>query len=143
MKVKRKGISFLIALILVFSAVPMSVSATESSNGLIEIMPFWSNITSITPNLSISSGTATCSATVIANTGTTNISGTFQLQRKNADGTWTTVKTWNSTSTTRTLTWSGTNAVTSGLTYRLRCQVTVVRNGSSETATVYSAERKA
>jgi hypothetical protein len=93
--------------------------------------------------LTISGSTATCSSTVIAPSGTTSIRGTFQLQRRNTNGTWTTVRTWNSSSNNSILTWSGTNAVTSGNTYRLRVVATVVRNGVTESATVFSAERRA
>jgi hypothetical protein len=110
---------------------------------IIGIMPAWANINRISPELTISNGTASCSATVIGQPGTTSIRGTFQLQRRNTNGTWTVVRTWNSSANSSFLTWSGTNAVTAGNTYRLRCEVTVVRNGVSETAVVFSAERKA
>jgi hypothetical protein len=53
------------------------------------------------------------------------------------------VRTWNGSSSNSILTVSGTNAVTSGNTYRLRVEATVVRNGVTETATLFSAERRA
>jgi hypothetical protein len=93
--------------------------------------------------LTISNGTATCSSLIIGAAGTTNIRGTYQLQIRNANGTWTTVRTWENSSSNSVLTWSGTNAVTAGSTYRLRVEARVTRNGTTETAVVFSPERKA
>jgi hypothetical protein len=65
------------------------------------------------------------------------------LQRRNANGTWTTERTWSNSSANSVLTWSGTNAVVAGNTYRLRVEARVTRNGTTETVQVFSPERRA
>jgi len=143
MRFKRKGLCLLLALVLAFSAVPLQATAAQPTNSPIGIMPAWANISSISPGVTISNGTASCSSTIIAASGTTSIQGTYQLQRRNANGTWTTERTWSNSTTNSFLTWSGTNAVVAGNTYRLRVEARVTRNGSTETAVVFSAERRA
>jgi hypothetical protein len=142
LRVKRKGFCVLLVLVLAFTAVPLQAVTAQSASNPIEIMPFWSNINSIVPSMTISSGTATCTVQVLGFSGTTNISVATTLQRRNTNGTWTNVRTWNSSTANSFLTWSGTNAATAGNTYRLRIVATVTRNGTTETATVFSAERR-
>jgi hypothetical protein len=74
--------------------------------------------------------------------GTTRITATVYLQRKPVNGTYTTIKTWSGLSSNNLIfSFSDTHPVTSGFTYRLRLDATVTRNGTSESITVYSAER--
>jgi len=144
LKVKKRGFCVLLVLILAFTAVPLQAISASSTRTPIEIMPFWDNVNSITPSLSISNGIATCSVTVIGRPGTTKITAVVYLQQKNSNGSFTTIKTWSGISANSSvLTWSATHPVTVGQTYRLRVDTTVTLNGKNETVTVYSAERKA
>jgi hypothetical protein len=137
MRVKKRGLSILFVLLFLMSAVPMAYAAP------IGIMPAWANVNSISLSLQFSSNTASCTGSVIGNPGTTKITATFYLERKNANGTFTVVKEWpNQTSNSSILTFSGTHPVISGVTYRLRCDAVVTRNGINEPVSVTSGEKK-
>lgn len=142
LKIIQKGVCGLFVFLLLFTAVPLQTLA--SNTGTIAIMPLWANTSDISLSLSFSSGTAMCSGLIIGKPGTTKINATFYLQIKNMNGTFSTVKTWSGlTSNNVFLTFSGTNSVTSGQTYRLRCDAIITRNGSTETVSVFSGERRA
>lgn len=98
----------------------------------------WTNTTSVDVNLSITAGSGVCSARVIGKAGTTSISATVKLKRKNSNGTYTTVKTWNNLENSGTrLLFDEVYYVTTGHTYRLTITATVYRNGTGETVTGY------
>jgi len=148
---KRGGVCFLLVFVLAVMALPITayassvqISVPVSSSSPIEITPFWNNTNSITLSTTISSGTATCTATIIGKPNATKITASFCLESKNSNGTWSGAKTWdNVSSNSSVLTWSGKQSVTSGVTYRLKCDAVVTMNGIPESVTVYSAERKA
>ena len=100
----------------------------------------WANIDRYAIELSIPSGVATCFVQVIGRPGTTRISATLMLQRRNPNGTWNIIRTWSNQVNSSIMTLSGTEPVAAG-TYRLRCSITVTRNGVNETVMIYSAER--
>jgi hypothetical protein len=139
MRTHRKVLSVLLSAILLFSAVPL----TALASGPIGITPFWTNVSDATASLSISSGTATCTARVTGHPGTTRITATVILQRRPANGgAFTNVRTWSGLSSNSLIfTFSDTNAAPSGFTYRLRLDATVTRNGVNESITVFSSER--
>lgn len=98
----------------------------------------WTNTDSIKVNLSFDGGKAMCGACVIGKTNTTEIIGNVTLDRKNSDGTSTTVKKWNDLKTTGDmLIFNETYYVTTGYTYRLTITSTVYRNGNGETVSDY------
>ena len=99
---------------------------------VIPIQPFWTNVSEVRPTLSFSGTTANCSAFVQGFSGTTKIAATVTLARKNGNS-WTTVKTWTQTANSTVLTWSGTQSITTGNTYRLTITANVTRNGTTET----------
>lgn len=137
MRIQKRGLGILVAVLLMFSVVPITAQAAAP----VGIMPLWTNTFSASASLQISSGTASCSGSVIGFSGTTRITATFTLERKNTNGTFSAVKTWSGlSSNSATLTFSGTHTVSSG-TYRLKGTAVVTRNGTSETVTAESAER--
>ena len=83
----KKAICILITLIL-------CISAGVVSNAKEPILQ-WTHVESMDIWLSIPSGKALCSADVSGQPGTTKITGTAVLSRKNANNTFTTVKTWS------------------------------------------------
>jgi len=104
------------------------------------IMPLWMNINRAVASLTITSGTATCTANVTGLSGTTKITGTIYLQRRLPNSsTFDTIKTWPGiVSNSSVFTFSDTHSISSGYVYRVRLDATVTRNGVDETITVYS-----
>jgi hypothetical protein len=94
----------------------------------------WSNTSDITIDLSISNGCAVLSAYVAGYSGTTKITATAVLERKNSNGTYTEIEKWtNISSNSTSLGWTATRYVTKGYTYRFTFTPTVYRNGTGET----------
>lgn len=93
---------------------------------------YWVNTASIEQNISFSGNTATCTGVIRGNANVNSITATFTLRRVNSNGTLTTLKTWNSSSNSRTLNFSGTySTVTKGETYRLSVSAVVTTSGGS------------
>ena len=102
------------------------------------VSPYWTNTTSVNTNLSFNGGMGTCGAYVIGKSGTTQITGTAVLARKNSNGMYTTIKTWSGLKATgNILTFDETYYVTTGYTYRLTMTATVYLSGSGETVSSY------
>jgi len=139
MFIQKRIITTLIALLLLFATGPNMVKATEP----IGIMPLYLNIDYARASLSISSGTATCTANVSGLLGTTKIVGSVYLQRRlSSSTTYSTIRTWSGNiSNGSTFSFSGIHAVSSGYIYRVKLDAIVTRNGVNETVTVYSALR--
>ncbi|NLZ83662.1 MAG: hypothetical protein GX915_08360 [Clostridiales bacterium] len=110
-----------------------------ASNQLVDVVePMWDNTSSVEVNLSIDGSKAICGASVVGKTSTTKITGTVVLARKNSNGTYTPVKTWNNLETTgNLLIFDKTYYVSTGYTYRLTITSTVYRNGVGETVSGY------
>ncbi len=89
------------------------------------IMPLWNTTDKCDPNLVVSSTTAYCSLTVIANSGDA-IDATLTLQQENARGSYINVKRWAGLSGTGSLSFSDDHPITAGGTYRLKAEVKVV-----------------
>jgi len=97
--------------------------------------PYLEHIFNITADLSISNGVASLSGNVTAQSGTSSIKVDATLYRIEKNGSKTAVKTWsNNNSGSNVLNWSSSYAVAKGYDYQLTFTSTVVRNGSSETA---------
>lgn len=92
------------------------------------------NISTIDLRLTFNGTTAKCIGVIEGLSGTTNITATFALQRKEADGTYTTLITWPTVSVSiTTLRFSETYTVAYGYTYRFTMSVSVTRYGTTET----------
>lgn len=91
-----------------------------------------------TVDLTLSSGNATSSCTVIGAGGkVTKITIYMYLQKQNSSGGWSNYKTWSGTKSDNNYTLSKTTAITKG-TYRVRASVTCYQGTSSETTSEYS-----
>lgn len=94
MVIKReKCFSLLLVIILCFTFGGV-VQATDA-NLQTTVSPNWTNTSSVNTNLSFNGGLGTCGAYVIGKSGTTQITGTVVLSRKNSNGTYTAIKTWS------------------------------------------------
>lgn len=94
---------------------------------------------SITASLSISGGTAHVAGRVGAKYASAHCSVKVQLQKKDSNGAWHTVKTWTNSGTLSTSA-GGDVSVTSG-SYRTCVLGTVTYNGQSEYPVKYSATK--
>jgi hypothetical protein len=99
----------------------------------IGISPLYTHVSTTRLELSFEGTTAKCSSTIQGLSGTTGVTAAFTLQRKETNGTYTTLKTWNESASGTTLRFSGTHTITTGFTYRLSVTVKVTRNGTTET----------
>ena len=129
---KCKTILALILAALMFAANTFAV--VEQSAVSVEANPIqtrWTHTSICRATLSFSGTTANCSALVEGLPGTTRIAATIVLARKNGSS-WTTVRTWTHTVSSSVLIWSGTQAITTGNTYRLTVTADVTRNGTTE-----------
>jgi hypothetical protein len=98
----------------------------------------WSSTSSIDINLSFNGSKAICGACVQGWSDVKKITGTAVLSRKNSNGTYTTVKTWNNLNVAgNRLIFDNIYYVTRGYTYRLTITATVYRNGIGETVSGY------
>lgn len=136
MRIKRLA-AFLLSGMLFLSqsiSTQAQVPPTELQSNIsdVSISPQWTNVNDVTLDLYFENGEACCSGIIRALSGTSKISATFKLERKNASG-WTLVKSWSKSSSTNSLSFFETDAVTSGFTYRLRVSADVKRNGVTET----------
>jgi hypothetical protein len=135
MKLKKMMALLLGGILLMFQGVSVQAQEqTEVSQVIIDggmITPQWANVNDIALNLYFSSGVAYCSGTIKALSGTTAINATFKLERK-VGSTWVFENAWGQTSSSSTLSFSGTDSVSSGYTYRLSVSANVTRNGVTE-----------
>jgi hypothetical protein len=134
--------ALLLSVLLLGAVYPDAVLAQIPGNvGNIAIQPYWTNVSSVSVSLSSSGKTAYCDATVSAYSGTTKIAAIMVLEQKNADGTYSHVKTWSGLSTISSyLSVGKTHTITPGRTYRLTITADVTRNGTTETVSNW-AER--
>lgn len=98
-----------------------------------EITPMWVNTNDVKLELGFANGSAQCTGRVTGNIGTSKITATFILERKNSNGTYSFEKSWSESVNGRTLTFSDTYAVTKGYTYRLSVTATVTKDEVTET----------
>ena len=135
-RARKLAVALILAMSLAVSPLPVAASTAGNADltGMyVPIQPHWDNVDSINMALTASDGTATGAVSIRGKSGTTQITATITLSRVAANGSLTTVRTWSNQSTNgSTFTFSGTNAVTSGGTYRLSVSANVTRNGVAE-----------
>lgn len=123
-----------IAFVIVILVCPLHTQAQY-----IEIAPYYTNIDSMSANISYSGNTATCSVTVDGKPGASKITITMSIQRLESDGTYTTLHTWAADSANSdTHDTSKTRSVVRGQRYRTSAVVSVTRSGTTETKTITS-----
>lgn len=139
--VKRILISLCLISVL-FSGLPARAYAAEAiqieesvqMQAYILIEPFWSHTVSIAVSLTINNGRALMTGTVIGRPGTERISVNARLERRNANGSFTHIASWNNIQATGNVwVWERPHHVARGHYYRLTLTATVFRNGQSET----------
>jgi hypothetical protein len=107
------------------------------------IFPRWIEAIPISLSLSFSGSTATVTGAVIGKNGTTSISATFYLQKRNSNGTFTTIKTWtpvsvNGSTLSFSNTYTSSTNITQGSIYRLCVSASVTNSaGSTEAVSDY------
>lgn len=133
---KRVGI-LLTFIVILFSAMHVQAyTIAEQQPNNESHMLRWMNIMLFDAHLSISSGRAFMTGTVIARSGTESITVNAALVRINANGTTTHIWSQNGLQTNGdTWIWERPHHVARGYDYRLTLTVTAVRDGVSETAT--------
>lgn len=132
MKNVRKVVVLLLVLMLVLP-VPPEKRISAAVNSDMGISPMALNTASITLALDIDSkGIAECCVLVVGEKGTTKITGTLKLKRVTSSGT-TTVKSWDLTTYSDLMNFKKSCYVFKKGKYKLVFNVTVTRNGVSET----------
>jgi hypothetical protein len=130
-----------IALITAF-LLPASTLAAGSVLSLTDtpiIKPMYQDMVWAFPGLSVNGGTATYSLDVTGATNVTKITATLQIQRKNTNGVFADYgSSWSASANGYMLYTSGTKAVYSGDTYRLKATIQLYKGSSYSTETVYS-----
>ena len=136
----KKRMSCLL-LVLAF-LIPTGVMAAEPEvQGVPEglITPRFAGVTSAVVQLNVKGTTGSYVLDVGAKSGTTKITATLQIQKKNANGTYSNHgSSWSATANGRVLVTTGTKTVASGGTYRLKATIKVYKGTSYTTDTVYS-----
>ncbi len=121
----RKSIAMMLVFVLI-----ISIGASALAAG---VSPKYVNTSDVQATLSFSGTTANCMANITGLSGTTKISASMTLERKNTNGTYTLLKTWSTESTNSDeFSMSKAYAVTKGYTYRLTVSGNVTRNGTTE-----------
>lgn len=119
-----------LVVVVVLAGLMVSALASET----VGQSPMSVSLSKIDTLLTFDGTTAKCSGTVQGLSGTTGITATYTLQRKETNGTYTTLKTWaNLSASGTTLRFSDTYTITKGYTYRLSVTANVTRNGTTET----------
>lgn len=118
------------------------VGETKAADGAdTGIKPMSANVKQLA-ELSISSGTATVTARASGVPGeVTKISITMYLQKKNASGSYSTVKSWKGSKSGTYYRFQKTCRVSKG-TYRVKARITSYKGSKSETATVFSSTKQ-
>jgi hypothetical protein len=96
------------------------------------ISPMFINVMRVDLGLTFSGTTANCSGVIEALPGTSEITATFTLQRRESNGTYTNIRHWVQGADGNVLRFSGTHPITTGHTYRLSMTARVIRNGVFE-----------
>ena len=130
----RKGISVLLGIFLIFSfSIPTSIQASteEDLTGITQNMivsPAWQNIGLFSHYFDISSGGEANITITFAANGATQLKVGAYLQQYN-NGSWITVKTWETTSAGTSCNLNVYRYVTPGYSYRSIAIGTVYNNG--------------
>lgn len=126
----KRFVSVVLSYILLFSVTTSASAAT--------ISPRWNNIAAIIPVISSSDGYYSCDIT--GNVGTTRIDCTMTLNEKSGVNTYAKLDSITGTYYGRGHTFVGYYPISTGKTYQIIAEITVVTNGVSETIT-YTYEK--
>ena len=139
----RKKIITMIAVIMVANlfAIPALADTGVLKVDEAVISPMYTYISNAEALISInSSGKATVETYVTGNSEVTSIKAAINLQQYK-DGNWTTIKTWNESSSSRILDFSSTYYISSGYKYRVKSTVTAYSGDKSESTTLTSSSQ--
>ncbi len=139
----RKKFIAIISAILIANlfVLPGAAYTGELKRDDIIISPMYTYISNGEATISIdSSGKVTAETSVTGTSEVTSIKATINLQQYK-NGSWTTIKTWNESSSSRSLRFSNTYTVSSGYSYRVSSSVTVYSGQTSEAAIFISSSK--
>lgn len=118
-----------------------SVASSSKVNDDIGVSPMFTYIIDAETQIFInSSGKATVETYLTGNNQVTSTKAIINLQQYK-NGRWTTIKTWNESSSTRILNFSSTYYVNSGYSYRVQSTVTAYSGTNSESTTLTSSSQ--
>ncbi len=140
----RKKFIAIISAILIANlfVLPVAAATGELKRDDIIISPMYTYISNGEATISIdSSGKVTAETSVTGTSEVTSIKATINLQQYK-NGSWTTIKTWNESSSSRSLRFSNTYTVSSGYSYKVSSSVTVYSGQTSEAA-IFTSSSKA
>jgi hypothetical protein len=139
---KKKIITLLLTMLIVsFCAMPVLANTSELNGDAVVISPMFTYISRAEAQIFInSSGKATVETYLAGNSEVTSTKATINLQQYK-DGSWTTIKTWNESSSSRILNFSSTHYVSSGYKYRVQSIVTAYSGTQSESTTLTSSSQ--
>lgn len=140
---KKKFVICLIVMTMVsvFTIPSLAMDTRGINYDVNQISPMFTYISTARARLNIdSSGKATVETYVAGNSAVTSAKATINLQQYKG-GRWTTIKTWNESSNSRILDFSGTHYVPSGYEYRVQSNVTVYSGTRSESTTIISSSQ--
>ena len=133
----KKSLALVMALVMLLSFTAVSYAANDGT----AIQPRYDYTKNHVENLSITNGTASCSATLTGINGTTTkVVIKMTLQKKTLLW-WSEAESWTATYNTYYGTLSKTATVKSG-TYRVKAVYTVYSGSNSESITDYSDQKK-
>ncbi|MDR1328184.1 MAG: hypothetical protein LBK23_01105 [Oscillospiraceae bacterium] len=128
---KRILAAALCCLCLLSAAQTGAAAAPAQTSG---IQPFWTTISSISLSMTYSNGKVNWEGYISGNSNVTSIAATYTLEKRNSNGTYSSVDSWSVSGSATYLDSSGSKTVATG-TYRLTVNVTVTASsGASETA---------
>ncbi len=135
----KKFFSIILVMLLVlsFNSTVLAESIIDLRNednldGYDLIVPMWNESATPDVQIHVNGNSVICIGTVRGLPGTSKISATFRLEKKGWFG-WSEVASWDRTSYSDYLSFSGSSTAESGATYRFSVVATVTRNGSTET----------
>ena len=137
----KKIIIFLLVMLMTGIFTMPSVASSSKVNDDIGVSPMFTYIIDAETQIFInSSGKATVETYLTGNNQVTSTRAIINLQQYK-NGRWTTIKTWNESSSTRILNFSSTYYVNSGYSYRVQSTVTAYSGTNSESTTLTSSSQ--
>ena len=137
----KKIIIFLLVMLMTGIFTMPSVASSSEVNDDIGVSPMFTYIIDAETQIFInSSGKATVETYLTGNNQVTSTKAIINLQQYK-NGRWTTIKTWNESSSTRILNFSSTYYVNSGYSYRVQSTVTAYSGTNSESTTLTSSSQ--
>lgn len=132
----RKNIYRILILLSLLVCIMFSSVSVYASEGAVNIRPRNTNIKYSTISLSLSDGTANCSASVTGYTTNTNRVSIDLYLQKYSNGSWSNISSWSDSANSYTLSVYHTKRIAAGR-YRLKASY----HAQSENIIKYSAEK--